>query len=246
VLPALGYPASPRRLLPGQHPYSSWVRVKIGPGRVQFTRINYLLYAPAAIGNNRSREWPLIVFLHGYGERGADPKLLTAQPLPRTLARTTSFPAIVVSPQLPLQFTGWSEMIEPVDALLQRLVAHYPVDRRRLYLTGLSTGGFGTWTYALRHPRRFAALVPIAGGYEPGGVPRNICALRNVPIWVFHGALDTIITPYHSEILVQALRACGSKVVRFTVYAGVDHFGSWPRAYASPALWRWLFSQRLP
>jgi predicted peptidase len=212
----------------------------------QVVRVNYLLYAPAAAEKNPGRRWPLVVFLHGYGERGADPRLLTAQPLPRTLARTTSFPAIVVSPQLPLRFTGWSEMIEPVDALVQRLVARYPVDRRSLYLTGLSTGGFGTWTYALRHPRRFAALVPIAGGYEQGGVPRNICALKKVPIWAFHGALDTIITPYHSEILVNALRTCGSRVVRFTLYPGVDHFHSWLRAYADPALWRWLFSQRLP
>lgn len=212
---------------------------------MQMVQVNYLLYAPAAAGKNPKRRWPLIVFLHGYGERGADPQLLAAQPLPRTLAHTTSFAAIVVSPQLPLQFTGWSEMIEPVDVLVQRLVARYPVDRRRLYLTGLSTGGFGVWTYALRHPRRFAALVPIAGGYEQGGVPRNICTLENVPIWAFHGALDTIITPDHSEILVNALRACGSKVVRFTLYPGVDHFHSWPRAYADPVLWRWLFAQHV-
>lgn len=245
-MPALGYPAPPRRLLAGQHAYSSWVRVKVAPGRAQFVQVNYLLYAPAAIRTNPARRWPLVVFLHGYGERGNEPQLLTAQPLPKTLAHTTSFPAIVFSPQLPLQFNGWSEMIEPVDALVQQLRAHYPVDRHRLYLTGLSTGGYGTWTYALRHPNRFAALVPIAGGYEQGGVPRNICALRNTPIWAFHGALDTIITPEHSEILVRALRACGSKVVRFTLYAGVDHFHSWPRAYADPALWRWLFSQRLP
>ncbi len=185
------------------------------------------------------------MFLHGYGERGDDPKLLTAQPLPETLAHTTSFPAVVFSPQLPLQFNGWSEMIAPVDALLQRLTERYPIDTHRLYLTGLSTGGYGTWTYALRHPKRFAALVPIAGGYEQGGIPPNICALRNTPIWAFHGALDTIITPYHSEVLVNALRACGSSVVRFTLYPGVDHFHSWTRAYADPGLWRWLFAQHL-
>ncbi len=209
--------------------------------------INYLLYTPAAFGRQPGRRWPLIVFLHGGGERGDDPQLLKAQPLPKTLAGPATFPAIVFSPQLPLRLTFWSDLIEPVDVLLRRLEAHYAVDKRRVYLTGLSTGGFGTWEYGLRHPRRFAALVPIAGGYDGGSaVPAGICALRNVPIWAFHGALDTIIPPERSAVLVGALRACGSKVVRFTLYAGVDHFGSWPRAYADPALWRWLFAQRLP
>lgn len=231
------YPAPPARLRPGQHPYSSTVGL---------VRVNYLLYAPAAYGKDPKRRWPLVVFLHGGGERGDDLELLKRQPLPKTLAGTTTFPAVVVSPQLPLRLTYWSELIEPLDVLVQRLEKQYAVDRRRLYLTGLSTGGFGTWEYGLRHPKRFAALVPIAGGYAQGGVPSTICGLRNVPIWAFHGALDTVVRPYQSEILVKALRACGSKVVRFTLYAGVDHYGSWPRAYADPALWRWLFSNRLP
>ena len=230
------YPAPPSRLLPGQHPYSSIV------GEV---RLNYLLYAPAAYGKDPARRWPLIVFLHGGGERGDDPALLTRQPLPKTLAVTTNFPAVVVSPQLPLRFTYWSDLIDPIDALVQRLERRFAIDPYRLYLTGLSTGGFGTWEYALRYPRRFAALVPIAGGYRQGGVPHTICALRDVPVWAFHGASDTVVPPYDSEILVKALRACGSRVVRLTLYPGVDHYGSWPRAYADPALWRWLFSKRL-
>jgi predicted peptidase len=241
------YPAPPRQLVPGQYPYSSVVRTAAGRGQVQVVRINYLLYTPAAFARQPGRRWPLIVFLHGGGERGDDPQLLKAQPLPKTLAGPATFPAIVFSPQLPLRLTFWSDMIEPVDVLLRRLEARYAVDKRRVYLTGLSTGGFGTWEYGLRHPRRFAALVPIAGGYDgSSAVPAGICALRNVPIWAFHGALDTIIPPDRSAVLVRALRACGSKVVRFTLYAGVDHFGSWPRAYADPALWRWLFAQRLP
>ena len=231
------YAAPPAKLLPGQRAYSSWV------GHV---RVNYLLYAPGAYGKDLSRRWPLIVFLHGGGERGDDPALLTGQPLPKTLAGTTTFPAVVLSPQLPLRFTYWSDLIDPVDALVQRLERRYAIDPRRLYLTGLSTGGFGTWEYGLRHPKRFAALVPIAGGYRQGGVPGNICALRDVPIWAFHGASDTVVPPYASEIPVKALRACGSKVVRLTLYPGGDHYSSWVRAYADPALWRWLFSKRLP
>ncbi len=235
-------PSPPARLLPGQHAYTSGVLLRAANHRPRFVRVNYLLYAPAAIRSTRVRTWPLLVFLHGYGERGSDPWLLTAQPLPKTLARTSSFQAIVLSPQLPSQFNDWSPMIEPIDKLVQRLAARYPVDRHRLYLTGLSTGGYGTWIYASRHPSRFAALVPIAGGY-PGGVPVNICALRTTPIWAFHGGADTIISPNNSEVLVQALRRCGSKVVRFTLYPGVDHFHSWTRAYADPDLWHWLFVQ---
>lgn len=127
-----------------------------------------------------------------------------------------------------------------------RLEARYRIDRRRVYLTGLSLGGFGTWWYGLRHPRRFAALVPIAGGYIQGStsVPGQVCALRTMPIWVFHGADDTTVYPYQSEVLVRALRRCGSSVVRFTLYPGVGHPGSWSRAYGDPALWKWLFAQR--
>lgn len=230
------YRDPPPSLVPGQHPYSSTV---VG------ARVGYLLYTPAAYARG-SRRWPLIVFLHGSGERGTDPRLVAAQPLPRTLASTTSFPAVVVSPQLPPPYSWWSQYLDVVDALVLRLQARYRIDPRRVYLTGLSLGGFGTWGYGLYRPGRFAALVPIAGGYIQGSrsVPRQICLLRQMPIWAFHGLRDTIIYPYQSEVLVRALRRCGSKTVRFTRYAGVDHFGSWPRAYSDPALWRWLFAQR--
>jgi predicted peptidase len=241
--PTRTFPVAPAALLPGQHPYSAGVRVRRG-GLARTVRINYLLYAPAT--GTRRRRWPLIVFLHGGGERGDDPRLLTAQPLPQTLAGTTTFPAVVVSPQLPRRFTFWTDLIEPVDLLVRRLAARYAVDPHRLYLTGLSTGGFGTWEYGLRHPKRFAALVPIAGGY-PGtsGVPRGICALRDVPIWAFHGAADTTVPPYQEEALVRALRRCGSTRIRFTLFPEVGHSGSWHRAYAERNLWRWLFSKQL-
>lgn len=234
---ACAAPAPPARLAPGQHPYSSTV---LG------MRIGYLLYAPAGYGRDARRRWPLVVFLHGSGEKGEDPELLRAQPLPKTLAATTSFPALVLSPQLPRRIAWWSDVLGPLDALVRTITTRYAVDPRRVYLTGLSLGGFGTWAYALRHPARFAALVPIAGGYVQGStaVPREICELRRMPIWAFHGLNDTIVRPYQSELLVRALRTCGSRVARLTLYRGVDHFGSWPRAYADPALWRWLFAQR--
>lgn len=232
-----GYPAPPRTLQGGQHAYTS-----LAAG----VRLNYLLYAPGGYRTAARRRWPLIVFLHGSGQRGNDPLALLDEPLPKTLATTTSFPAIVLSPQAPASVYAWSELIEPVDALVRQIEARYRIDPRRVYLTGLSMGGFGTWHYALAHPTRFAALVPIAGGYLQGSraIPPNICSLKREPIWAFNGTADTIVYPYQPEILVQALRACGSTSVRLTLYQGVDHFGSWPRAYADPALWRWLFAQR--
>jgi predicted esterase len=177
--------------------------------------------------------WPLIVFLHGSGERGTDPLQLVDEPLPKTLATTTSFPAVVLSPQAPATYYSWSDLIEPVDALVQQIETRYRIDPRRVYLTGLSMGGFGTWHYALQHPTHFAALVPIAGGYVQGSraIPPNICVLRRTPIWAFNGTADTIVYPYQPEILVQALRACGSAGPCLLTQAratGVVWAASWP------------------
>jgi predicted peptidase len=105
-------------------------------------------------------------------------------------------------------------------------------------------GGFGSWEYALRYPKRFAAVVPIAGGYWEGRriVPENICILKDVPIWAFHGGSDTTVQSWQSEILVEALKACGS-TIRFTLYSDAEHEDSFLRAYADPELYPWLFAQ---
>jgi predicted peptidase len=136
-------------------------------------------------------------------------------------------------------------MIDPLDALLDQLQAIYAVDPKRIYLTGLSMGGYGAWEFALRYPGRFAAVVPIAGGYEGmRSVPENICDLQSVPLWVFHGASDTTVPPSESQVLVDALGACGGDV-RFTLYPGADHESSFYQAYADPELYRWLADQTL-
>ena len=225
----------------GQHAYSSTVTV--GKESVE---VNYLLYLPDTYGKDRSFKWPLIVFLHGYGERGNDLELLKKHPLPQTLEKQTDFPFIVVSPQLPDDLFPWDSRIESLNVLLVGIQKKYSVDPKRLYLTGLSMGGAGTWEFALRHPNRFAAIVPIAGfyKYQSREVPRNICDLRDMPIWVFHGARDTSIPLYQEEVLVRALKDCGSSV-RFTVYEDTDHEGTWRKAYADPSLFEWLAAQRL-
>jgi predicted peptidase len=226
----------------GQHPYSS--RLTAGN---QSGEVRYLLYLPDTYGRDRRVKWPLILYLHGYGERGEDLDLLRIHPLPRTLESQKDFPFIVVSPQLPATFHGWDGRLELLDALLLRVQARYSVDPRRVYVTGISMGGSGTWKMALRRPRRFAAIAPIAGfyAYRSREVPPNICDLRDLPIWAFHGAQDHEVELYQDEILVDALKACGGRV-KFTVYDDADHPGTWRRAYADPALFEWLAAQASP
>ena len=227
----------------GQHPQSSNVTFTGADGTRKTTTVRYLLYLPQPYGRDARTKWPLLLFLHGRGERGDDLQLLTKHPLPETLATQTDFPFVVVSPQLPLELQSWSSMIEPLNALIDQVESRYGTDPSRRYLTGLSMGGFGTWEFALRHPRRFAAVAPIAGGFFFGTrtVPSRISDLKDLPIWAFHGAQDQVVASWQSEVLVETLRACGSDI-RFTLYEDGDHEAAWRRAYADPELYRWFLS----
>lgn len=226
----------------GQHPYSSMVKAAGMGGEVR-----YLLYLPESYGRDRAVKWPLVLFLHGMGECGSDLELLKKHPLPKILETRQDFPFIVVSPQLEYPYSGWDPQLELLNGLLLTLQARYAVDPKRIYVTGLSMGGGGTWKMAFRFPHRFAAIVPIAGFYEYESklLPPNISDLRDLPIWVFHGARDTTVLLYQDEIIVEALRAAGSSV-KFTVYEEAGHEDTWNRAYADPALFQWMLAQRLP
>lgn len=208
--------------------------------RVQF---DYLIHFPSGVEPDSPQAWPLILFLHGSGERGTDLNVIKLHGLPKRLDTDPDFPFIVVSPQCPAN-TTWSEHLHELNALLDDVIARYPVDARRIYLTGLSMGGGGTWHFAYRYPERFAAIVPICGSARwYAGDPEQVCALQHIPIWVFHGALDTTVPLIESARLVQPLLACGAKI-RFTVYSDLDH-NSWDRAYGEAALYEWLLEQSL-
>jgi predicted peptidase len=230
----------------GQHSHSSKVQIEPARRLTKAIEVNYLLYLPGDYGKDPQQKWPLILFLHGSGERGSDLELLKRQPLPKTLDQQKNFPFIVLSPQLPLEMGNWSEWIDPLEGLVDQIQAAYSIDTRRVYLTGLSMGGFGTWEFALRYPRRFAAIVPIAGGYrfQSHAIPENICDLKDLPVWVFHGAQDVNVLPSQAEEMVKALEGCGGKV-RFTLYPDADHSVSWTRAYANPDVYEWLLEKRL-
>jgi predicted peptidase len=229
----------------GQHPYSSEIQVVDPNHNTQTVKVEYLLYLPDTYGQDPQQKWPLILFLHGSGEQGKGLELLRLCEFPKLLDQQPDFPFIVVSPLLPLEADwSWSDRIDALAVLLDQIQATYAVDATRMYVTGLSAGGFGTWEFALRYPKRFAAIVPIAGGYRFRSdlTPENICDLKRVPVWVFHGAQDTIVLPNQAKIMVDALQACSGEV-RFTLYPEANHEDSWKLTYADPELYEWLLEQ---
>ena len=231
----------------GQHAYTIDLNIANAKGLTHTATISYLLYLPGRYGQEPQQQWPLVLFLHGSDVWGNDPEELVASGLPRLLTSTLDFPAIVLSPQVPTDTVWWGAELDNVSALLDQVQANYAVDAKRIYLTGLSTGGFGVWALAVREPQRFAALVPVAGGWnsENDTVPRNICDLKTVPIWVFHGAQDDIVLPKKAQLMVNALKKCGVDV-RFTLYPDANHRESFKRAYDDPELYAWMFDQHLP
>lgn len=195
---------------------------------------HYLLYLPEGYEQQRQTKWPLVVFLHGIGERGTDVAAVKRQGLPRLLAAGKQFPFLVVSPQCPPD--QWWD-ITALDEFVERVTKKYRVDPDRVYLTGLSMGGFGTWALAMRHPQRFAAIAPICGG----GEARHAYVLRDVPVWAFHGAKDEVVPLRQSEEMIAALRDAGAEP-RFTIYPEGKH-DVWTETYADPELYTWLLAQ---
>ena len=203
---------------------------------------NYLLYLPEEYDATSDDKWPVIVFLHGQGERGHDLNLLKKHGIPKIVEEWEEFPFVVVSPQCP-QRSFWTRKIEALHTLIQEIIPKYQIDPSRIYLTGISMGGFGTWHLAEAYPRVFAAVVPICGGTEPeDGFPERIKVLKDVPIWAFHGAKDKSVPVQLSQILVDILRAYHGNV-RLTIYPDAGH-DVWTRTYNNPELYDWLLAQK--
>lgn len=201
----------------------------------------YLLGLPPGCRAGSARRWPLILFLHGRGESGTDLNLVKKHGIPRLVEHTDHFPFITVSPQCPAG-TDWSAHHGELLGLLDHVVADQPVDGGQIYLTGLSMGGQGTYELALDHPDRFAALAPVCGRIPEA--PRffeRLAALRGVPVWVFHGAEDTVVPVGHADRIVAALRTRGV-AARYTVYPDAEH-DVWERVYAGSELYSWFTDQ---
>lgn len=195
-------------------------------------RATYLLYLPPGY-QQPNTTWPLLLFLHGAGERGSDLTVLRRQVLPR-LAERGDLPFILVAPQTP---NGELWSTDALVGLLDHLEGELRVDRSRVYLTGLSMGGFGAWELATAQPERFAALVVISGG----GNPVEVCRLRDTPVWIVHGRKDDIIPVNWSEEMAKRLERCHGRV-RLTIYEDAGH-DAWSRTYSDPAFTSWLLAQ---
>ena len=206
---------------------------------------NYLLYLPPDYKAQAKNRWPLMLFLHGAGERGTNLSAVAVHGPPKLVKQRRDFPFIIVSPQCPAG-ERWSN--ETLLALLEDITRKYRVDTNRIYLTGLSMGGYGTWSLGIAHPNKFAAIAPICGGGET--IPILIAntakkeQLKSLPVWAFHGAKDPVVKLEESEKLVEALKRIGSRNVELTVYPEATH-DSWTETYNNPKLYEWFLSQDL-
>lgn len=203
----------------------------------QTVRLGYLLFLPRDYGTSADEKWPLILYLHGANDRGNDLELVKARGIPKIAALQPDFPFIVVSPQCPTEL-WWGDHNLTLKALLDEVETDYAVDAARIYLTGFSMGGYGTWSLATSYSELFAAIAPICGG----GFPDLASELKDVPVWAFHGAEDDVVKLEAGQQMIDALRACGGNV-RFTVYPGVGH-DSWTQTYDNPKLYEWFLQHR--
>jgi predicted peptidase len=202
-----------------------------------------------------TKKYPLVIFLHGAGERGSD----NVAQLKHGMADFASeaireqYPAIVIAPQCPSGEkwvnVEWSAQdhampekpaatMHALRELIDHLASEFAIDPDRIYITGLSMGGFGTWDAVQRYPDLFAAAAPICGG----GDPRRVDQIKQVPIWAFHGERDTIVKPERTREMIAALKAAGAEP-KYTEYPGVAH-DSWSATYRDPQFYAWLFAQR--
>lgn len=204
--------------------------------------IGYYAYLPEQHYLDANATFPLLVFLHGSGEKGNGTtelnRVLVHGP-PKLIRNGRDVPFVVISPQLPSSQGGWPTGL--VDELITKAIADYHVDTTRIYVTGLSLGGFGTWAYAVAKPGRVAAVVPIAGGGSTG----QACTMKNVPAWAFHGDADGTVNMSGSVNMVNAINACNPAppvLAKLTIYPGVGH-DSWTRTYDGSAghdIYTWM------
>jgi predicted peptidase len=193
----------------------------------------YLIYRPGG-ADDPGRAWPLLVFLHGAGECGDDLGFVKRHGPPRRIEDGARLPFVVVAPQS--RRGAWNPAA--LDVMLDGVLAAHRVDPDRVYLTGLSLGGFGTFAWAIARPERFAAIAPVCGGGNPAQAHR----LRHLPVWAFHGARDRVVPPELSDQMVAELERIGADV-RYTRYPDADH-DSWTVTYANPELYAWLLRHR--
>lgn len=222
---AVAAASTPPSLVEGQHAHAP-----VASGGYAFQ-----LHLPTGSLAKGAARQPLMIFLHGSGERGDRIEQVKVHGPPKIADRDPTFPFLLLSPQLPAE-QDWD--LAKLNALLAWALKRLPVDPSRVTLTGLSRGGHATWRWAAAEPGRFAAIAPVAGT----GAPANACALKAMPTWAFHGDRDDVVIPEGSFAMVRAIRACGG-MPRLTIYPDLGH-NAWDPAYDDPALYLWLLQQK--
>jgi predicted peptidase len=208
------------------------------------TALQYLLYPPS--GTASGERAPLFIFLHGSGERGSDLALVKKWGLPKYLDQGNRLPAYVVAPQCPSEELRWNDVLDDLEQLLEELLRAHPIDEDRVLLTGFSMGGFGTWQWALRSPEHFAALMPVGGsGFKYGSyfAGDDLCPLKTMPIWMFHGALDEVVPVSGADEFAGLLLQCGANI-GYTRYPHARHVLTSDFAYGDKTHYDWLLQQK--
>jgi len=213
---------------------SSTVKVQ-ADGQVREATLRYWIALPAEYGADPAVPWPLVLFLHGAGERGDDLEVVKKHGPPKLVAAGQAFPFVLVSPQCPAG-SRWDA--DELAALVEQLASTLKIDRRRIYVTGLSMGGAGTWALLAKYADRFAAAVPICGRGDVAAVEK----MAKVPIRVFVGAKDRAETVKNCEEMVAALQKAGAKAT-LKVYPDLAH-DCWTETYNNAELYEWLLAQK--
>lgn len=200
-------------------------------------KLDYVLYTPEGYKDSKE-DFPLIVFLHGAGERGTDLSKVSVHGPLQYVKDGNKIDAVILAPQCP-EGVYWQP--HEVAALVKKVIKENRIDKNRVYLTGLSMGGYGVWATGGEYSELFAAMAPVCGAiYRP--IYRNISHIKEMPIWVFHGALDDVVSPTNSNEMVKTLKAAGNDV-KYTIYPFANH-NSWTETYNNPELYEWMLAQK--
>ena len=206
-------------------------------GNIKKMQLKSLIHYPKDYDSDSIKKWPLILFLHGMAERGENIESIKIHGIPKITELNEEFPFVTISPQCPMNY-DWREdkMQEKVISLLESFLINNKIDKKRIYISGISMGGYGTWGIIIKRPDLFAAAIPICGG----GDPLKIQGLKTLPIWVFHGEDDSVIPASESIQMVESINKIGGNV-KFTLYPNVDH-DSWTKTYKNKKIYDWLLT----
>jgi len=200
--------------------------------------LDYLLYLPSDYRDS-NKSYPLVLFLHGAGERGENIDLVEIHGIPKLIKKGREFPFITIAPQCPSdQWWSDSAIVKSLISLIEKFKSEYNVDQRSIYATGLSMGGYGTIAIAIERPDLFAGIIPVCGG----GDLKMIDRLIDMPIWLFHGDADTVVPIKNSTNIYDILKPVNNKA-KITIYNDVGH-DSWTQTYNNDNIYEWLLKQK--